>query len=301
MARILFCGSGWHGIVGRIAGRLDAASSIRIWDRARPLTAAIAEAEVIIPSNARIDAPVLEAAPALRLIQQTAAGYEGIDLEAARARGIPVCNAPGKNAAAVAEAALFLMLSLARRAPKARRAFRDRIIGEPAGLELRGKTLGIVGRGASGRALAQAAEGLGMQVRSIDSKSSSAEREAMLRAADFLSLHCPLTPATRGLIGDRALALMKPTAFLINCARGPVVDRDALVSALEAGRIAGVGLDVHWNEPADPESPLYLRDDVVALPHVAGSTEESFDRLVDVLLENLARLARGEALLHRVG
>jgi len=298
--RILFCGSGWHGIVGRIEARLPESASIRIRDFDRPLTEEISDATMIIPSNAHITAEILDAAAELRLIQQTATGYEGIDIDAAKARGIPVCNAPTKNAAAVAEAALFLMLALARRLPEARRAFAEGIVGEPVGGELDGKTLGIVGLGASGSRLAKAAEGLGMRIRSVDSKSDGAARARLFAESDVVSLHCPLTPKTRGLVDAEAIGRMKAGALLVNCCRGPVVDRDALEAALDEGRLGGVGLDVHWQEPADPTEAIYQRDDVVALPHVAGSTQESYDRLVTVLLENLRRLDAGEALLHRV-
>jgi phosphoglycerate dehydrogenase-like enzyme len=300
VTRVLFCGSGWFGIVERVGARLPDGDSIVVRDQGRPIAAQVEGVTLIIPSDGRIDEDVFEAATSLELVQQTATGTEGIDLDAAKRRGIPVCNAPGKNAAAVAETALFLILALVKRLPRARRAFGEGIVGEPAGRELEGKTLGIVGLGASGSRLARAAESLGMRVVSVGSKASEADRARLFEESDVLSLHCPLTDETRGLVDEVALSRMKKGALLVNCARGPVVDRDALVAALEAGRLGGVGLDVHWREPADPKDPLYARDDVVALPHVAGSTEESFDRLVGVLFENLRRLRAGEPLLHRV-
>jgi len=298
--RLLFCGSGWHSIVEQIAARLPHDAAIQIWDRRGPLEQAVADADVLLPSNARIDAAVLAAASRLRLIQQPAAGTEGIDREAAFARGIPICNAPGTNHVSVAEAALFLLLSLARRAPAAQRAFAARVIGEPLGIELSGKTLGVIGLGRSGTALADRARALGMTVIALGRGATAADRHAFFAACDAVSIHCPLTSETRGLVDAAAFAALRPGAFVINVSRGDVIDRDALVAALAGERLGGVGLDVHWHEPPDPTDPLYLDPRVVALPHVAGSTKEAFARIVDVVIDNLGRLARGEPLRHRV-
>jgi phosphoglycerate dehydrogenase-like enzyme len=255
---------------------------------------------VLLPSNAAITADVIAAATRLRLIQQPAAGTEKIDRDAATARGIPVCNAPGKNHVAVAELALYLLLALARRAPLAARAFADREVGAPIGIELSGRTLGIVGMGKTGSALADRARALGMTVIALGRGVNADDRRAFFAACDAISIHCPLTEATRGLIGAEAFAALRPGAFVINVARGGVIDRDALVAALASGRLGGVGLDVHWIEPPDPNDALYADPRVVALPHVAGSTEEAFARIADVVIENLTRLARGDQLLHRV-
>lgn len=298
--RLLFCGSGWHTIVEHIAARLPQNSSIQIWDRRVALDQAVVDADVILPSNGRVDAGVIAAATRVRLIQQPAAGTDGIDREAALARGIPVCNAPGTNHVSVAEAALFLLLSLARRAPVAQRMFAARVIGEPLGVELAGKTLGIIGLGRAGTALADRARALGMTVVSLVRGASQEDRRAFFAASDAVSIHCPLTPETRGMVDASAFAALRPGAFVINVSRGDVVDRPALVTALAGGRLGGVGLDVHWNEPPDPADPLYLDPRVVALPHVAGSTEEAYARITDVVIENLGRLERGEPLLHRV-
>jgi phosphoglycerate dehydrogenase-like enzyme len=297
---LLFCGTGWLPIVDILRARLPAGATLRVRDRSRPIAEQVAGVDVILPSNGRIDAAVMAAAPRLRLIQQPASGIDSVDLEAARARGIPVCNAPGQNGEAVAETALALMLALARRFPAARRAFSERRLGEPLGVELGGKTLGIIGLGRSGRRLADVARALGMEVVAVRSTSTTGELEALLRSADVVSIHCPLDDRTRGLIDDRALSTMKRGAFLVNCARGPIVDRAALVRALESGQLGGAGLDVHWNEPPDPDDPLYAREDVVALPHVGGSTREAFERHAAVIVDNLARLERGAPLLHRL-
>jgi phosphoglycerate dehydrogenase-like enzyme len=298
--RLLFCGSGWLPMIDRVAARLPEGSSIERWDLTTPLVEVVRDIDVLLPSNAHITADVIAAAAKLRLIQQPAAGTEGIDKPAAAARDIPVCNAPGTNHVSVAELALYLLLALARRAPVAARRFAAREVGAPLGIELAGKTLGIIGMGRSGTALADRARALGMTVIALRRGATAADRHAFFSACDAVSIHCPLTPETRGLVGAEALARMKPGAFLINVARGGVIDRGALVEALAAGRLGGVGLDVHWHEPPDPADPLYLDPRVVALPHVAGSTEEAFARIADVVVENLRRIVAGEPLLHRV-
>lgn len=297
---LVFCGTGWLEIVDSIRSRLAAGETIAARAQGQSVAELVRDAHVILPSNAGLSAATLDAAPLVRLVQQPAVGTDGIDLAAARARGIPVCNVPGANAASVAEAALLLMLALARRLPEAQRAFRARTVGSPVGRELAGKTLGVVGMGKSGTALAQAARGLGMKVVGIRSASTPAELEALLAAADVVSLHCPLTDATRGLFGRAAFARMKRGALLVNCARGAIVDRTAALEALAGGQLSGFGIDAHWQEPWDPDDPLYARDDVVTLPHVGGTTEESFGRIADVVVENVRRVARGEEPLHRV-
>jgi len=298
--RLVFCGSGWHTIVERIAARLPEDSSIQIWDRRVPIEHAVADADVILPSNGKVNAAVIAAAPRVRLIQQPAAGTDGIDREAALARGIPVCNAPGTNHVSVAEAALFLLLSLARRAPVAQMKLAAGVIGEPLGFELAGKTLGIIGLGRSGTALAERARALGMTVVSLVRGASAQDRLAFFAASHAVSIHCPLTPETRGMVDAAAFAALRPGAFVINVSRGDVIDRAALVTALASDRLGGIGLDVHWTEPPDITDPLYRDPRVVALPHVAGSTEEAYARIVDVVIGNLGRLERGEPLLHRV-
>lgn len=299
--RVVFCGTGWAAIVEEIRRHLPPGATLRVRDPGRPLPAELADADVLLPSNCRLDAATLAALPHLRLIQQPAAGYEKIDLVAAAALGVPVCNAPGVNAQAVAEAALLLILALARRLPVARRAFLEARIGEPAGIELGGKTLGIVGLGRSGSRLARAAEALGMDVVAVRSSSSREDFQDLLARADVISIHCPVTPETRGLFGDATFAAMKPGALLVNCSRGAVIEKAALEAALASGRLGGVGLDVYWEEPWDPADPLFARDDVVTLPHVGGSTREAFTRMAVLVGENIGRVMRGEAPLYRVG
>ncbi|MCB9565074.1 MAG: hypothetical protein H6708_32215 [Kofleriaceae bacterium] len=300
--RLLFCGSGWVDVVDVLRAHLAADDELRLWDRARPLADEVRAVapDVLLPSNARVDAAVIAAAPALKLIQQPAAGYEAIDVAAARARGVPVCNAPGANPVAVAEAVLLLLLMLARRVPEARAGFAAATIGGPVGVELAGRTLGVVGLGRTGRAVAARATALGMTVVGLGRDASAVERAAFWARCDAITLHCPLTDATRGLIDDAALAAMRPGALLINAARGPIVDRAALEAALASGRLGGAGLDVFWDEPWDPTDPLWRHPRVVTLPHVAGSTTEAFDRIAAIVADNVARVRRGEPLQHRV-
>lgn len=300
MITAVFCGSGWLPIVDEIRRRLPAGVTLRQWDRSRSLCDELADAQVILPSNAPIDAAAIAAPRELRLVQQPAVGHEKIDLSAAAARGVPVCNVPAANGDAVAEATMLMILALTRRLPRARHTFAAGVVGEPVGVELRGKTLGLIGVGGAGSRVAALATAFGMQVLSVRSTSTRADFEDLLRRADFVSIHCPLTDATRGLFDHAAFALMKPGAQLVNCARGGIIDRSALEAALAGGRLGGVALDTFWNEPWDPADPLYAHPDVMTLPHIGGSTVEAFGRIADVVAGNIARLQRGEPLLHRI-
>ena len=268
-------------------------------DPSRPLEEQVGEAAALIPSMARLTASVIAAAPRLKVIVQFGAGLEGVDRAAAEARGIPVRNVAGANAQAVGELALFLMLALARRLPEHRRSFDGRVVGDPVGSELQGKTLGIVGLGATGRALARMARGIGMRVVAVRRNAGggqdpdaewvggTGDLDRLLAEADYVSLHLPTTPETRRIIDAQRIAKMKPSACLINVGRGDLVDRDALVAALRERRIRGAGLDVYWEEPPDPADPLLAMDNVVATPHLGGLTEEAMARLADRVAEIL--------------
>jgi phosphoglycerate dehydrogenase-like enzyme len=298
--KILFCGVGWLPIVDTIESQLPAHHQLVRWDRQRPLAEIVGDVEVLLPSNGRIDDAVLAAAPRLRLIQQPAVGVEPIDLAAARARGIPVCNSPGMNHIAVAEAALFFVLALARRVTQAQRAFAAATIGEPLGRQLGGRTLGVVGPGRSGKALGERAAALGMNVVYLGRGATAEEQRAFFSSCDVISLHCPLNAETRGLVGAEAFAQMKRGVHLVNVSRGDVIDQAACRAALRDGVLGGLGLDVFWEEPWDPADPLFADPRVVVLPHVAGTTEESAAAVTAIILGNIARLERGEPLLHRV-
>ena len=257
----------------------------------RPLEEQVADVVGLVPSVARVTASVIAAAKHLKAIVQFGAGLDNVDREAAAARGIEVRNVPGANAQAVAELALFLMLALARRLPLHPRSFSSRVVGDPPGSELAGKTLGVVGLGASGRNLARMARGIGMDVIALRrTAGGSSDPDAswiggprdlpsLLARADYVSLHLPTSDETRGMMNAAAFGAMKPSAFLVNVGRGDLVDRAALIDALTRKVIAGAGLDVYWEEPPDPADPLFAMDNVVATPHVGGVTHEALDRI----------------------
>ncbi len=255
-------------------------------------------------------AAMIADAPRLRLIQKIGVGVNTIDLDAARARGIPVCNLPGTNARAVAELALTLMLAAIRRIPRFDAGLRAGVWSDPAlqdGIgELGGKTVGLVGYGAIPRLLAPVLIALGCEViftarRPVpDAVGRQVPLDTLLAKADVVSLHVPLTPDTERMIDAAALARMKPGAILVNTARGGLVDQAALVQALGSGRLAAAGLDVFATEPTDPADPLFSLPNVVVTPHIAWITTGTFDRSFSIAAENCRRVAAGEPLLHRV-
>jgi phosphoglycerate dehydrogenase-like enzyme len=257
-------------------------------------------------------AEMIAAAPKLRLIQKIGVGVNTIALDAAKARGIPVCNLPGTNSQAVAEMALLLMLACLRKLPRFDATTRDGSAwrADPAmqdGLgELSGRTVGLVGFGAIPQALAPVLRALGCRV-IYTARSARAEAardfrtlDALLAESDIVSLHIPETPETRYLISAAGLARMKPGAILINTARGGLVDQAALAAALRSGHLAAAGLDVFAQEPADPSDPIFALENVVVTPHVGWLTSGTFDRSFAIAAENCRRVAAGEELLYRV-
>jgi glyoxylate reductase len=258
----------------------------------------------------RVDAELLDRAPELRIIANFGVGYNNIDVTAATRRGIMVTNTPGVLTDATADLTMALMLAVARRVVEGdlrtrQGRFRFWAPFHFLGHEITGKTLGIVGMGRIGRAVARRAAGFDMRVL-YHNRNPLAEEEAralqvhyaelktLLQEADFISLHTPLTPRTRHLIGSRELAWMKSDAFIINTSRGPVIDEQALVEALEQGRIAGAGLDVYENEPA-LTSGLERLDNVVLLPHVGSATVETRCRMAAMAVDNLLAGLQGHA------
>jgi D-2-hydroxyacid dehydrogenase (NADP+) len=257
---------------------------------------------------------LVDLAPRLGFIQSISAGTDQYDLALLRARGIRLASAAGVNAHAVAEHALALMLALARRLPEARdhqnaRHWRGMASDFAAREdELAGKTLLIVGLGRIGARLARLAKAFDMRVvatrhdptrgcADADAVHGSERLHELLGRADVVALTCPLTPATDNLIDAAALAAMKPTAHLVNVARGRVVDEAALIEALQQRRIAAAGLDVVRDEPLPAASPLWAMPNVLITPHSAGETRRYEDGVIDLLLDNLDRLWRGEAEL----
>jgi phosphoglycerate dehydrogenase-like enzyme len=263
----------------------------------------------LIAGPERVSDEVMAAAPLLQVVNAPGVGYDHIDVGAATRRGIVVCTNPGCNHHAVAEMTLGMMLCLARKICPTDRRVRRGEWPTVRGIELRGKTLGIVGLGRIGKSLATSARGMGMHVLASDTAQDAAFAEQqgvlyvplseLIPASDFLSLHCPLTPETRGLIDIAALARMKPTAYLINTARGPLVDQAALVAALREGRIAGAGIDVYDTEPLQG-NPYAGLDNVVQTPHCAGHSLEAIQSSLEMALENVTRVLRGQEPLHRI-
>lgn len=281
-------------------------------DDSEGLAAALATAEVVWHILKPLTAAHIQAAPALRLIQKIGVGVNTIDLDAARARHIPVCNMPGTNTQAVAEMTLLLMLGALRRISMLDANLRKGVAWAPSpevqeGFgEIRGRAIGLIGYGAIPSVLTPILLAMGASVCywTREPKASAAAQwkplEELLADSDIVSLHVPLTPETRGLIDAAALSTMKPGAILVNTARGGLVDEAALVSALNSGRMAAAGLDVFATEPLPATSPLTQLPNVVLSPHVAWLTRETWRRSVSVAVENCRRLAAGTGLLYRV-
>ncbi|NVM52343.1 MAG: lactate dehydrogenase [Candidatus Helarchaeota archaeon] len=305
--KILFCGSGWKTAADRVKKRVQN-FEFKMQDMDRPLIEQVADVTVIIPTMEKITEEIIKAAKKLKLIQQFGVGLEGIDRKAAKEHGVYVANCTGANAITVAESVIFLMLGLSRKLPESQATFNKRILGHPIGSELFGKKLGIIGLGNSGRELVKRAYSMGMKIYAtkrtpnkdfvskyhLEFLGGPKDLNYVLKEADFVSLHTPLTEETRNLISETELKQMKPSAFLINVSRGPVIDKDALLKALQEKWIAGVALDVYWEEPADPEDPLFQFKNIIAMPHIAGSSEESQVRMTDIVVENVFRVAEGK-------
>lgn len=272
----------------------------------------LGDAEVLLHVLEPATAKVMDAAPKLQLIQKIGVGVNTIDLEHAELRGIRVCNMPGTNSRAVAEATLMLMLTTLRRALSLDTAIRagdgwrmDPALFDQVG-EVGGRTVGLVGYGAVPALLAPVLRVLGARVLYTatgpkpDAEAEWRELPELLAESDIVSLHLPLTAETQRLIDAAALARMKPGAVLINTARGGLVDQNALIAALRSGRLRGAGLDVYDQEPVPADCPLLEMDNVVLQPHVAWLTPETLGRSLAMAMENCRRLRDGEELLHRV-
>jgi glyoxylate reductase len=253
----------------------------------------------------RVDAELIAAAPHLQAISNYAVGYDNIDLKAAAARGIPVGHTPDVLTDATADLAFALLLAAARRLPEGIEEVRngDSQTWEPAhnlGTEVHGATLGIIGFGRIGQAVARRASGFDMPVVHTNAGSSAEELSELLKRADFVSLHVPLSSQTHHLIDAAALQRMKPTAILINTARGGVVDQEALRRALHDGVIAGAALDVTDPEPLPPDDPLLSAPHLIVVPHIGSATRHTRERMADLAVENLLAALAGEPMPHQV-
>ncbi len=274
--------------------------------------AALAKADVILCGNdLRVDDALLDMAPKVKAIAKQGAGLDTVDVAAATRRGIPVFHTPGANNQAVADHTFAMILCLARRMLYCDRSVREKRWEHTKimGLEIWNKTLGLIGLGAIGRCVALRARGFQMKVVAHDpfwpeefARAQGIERMAvakLLAAADIVSIHAPLTPENKGLINARTLKLMKPTALLINAARGGIVDEADLFQALTTGVIAGAGLDVFEEEPP-VDSPLLALDNVVLTPHTAAFTYEGMHNMSVFIVEQIIELAGGRRPRHTV-
>ncbi len=274
----------------------------------RQLAATGAQA-LVVRGNRPVTEAVLAQAPALRLVAKNGAGVDGVDLAAARRRGIPVAVAAAANADAVAEHALSLMLALTRELPRLDRMVRDGAWADSRwqGRDFRGSVVGIVGYGSIGRATARLAAAVGARVLVLrgspgrsacrdDGFEEAETLEQFLPRLDILSLHCPLNERTRGLVGTCELALLKPGALLVNTARGPVVQEPALLDALRSGHLAGAGLDTFDTEPLPADHPYLGLPQVLLTPHVAGVTRNSALNVALITARNVVDHLAGRPL-----
>lgn len=256
------------------------------------IIADIRDCDALIVRTAQITRQIFDAAPKLKILARHGAGYDGVDLAAAREHGVLVCTAGGANAISVAELTIFYMLYCSRNFKKVQNLYlqdyRQAKMGVPK-TELEGKTLGLVGLGNIGKLVAQkAALGFDMTVLAYDPFAKGAglpdyirmveDRDEIFKRSDYVSLHVPATTETVHSVSDREFGLMKPTAYLINAARGSIVDEAALYRALQEEKIAGAGLDVLEQEPIDPSNPLVAMDNVLTAPHIGGATKEASSR-----------------------
>lgn len=267
---------------------------------------------LVVRSETKVTREVIEAGRRLQVVGRAGVGVDNIDLTAATERGIIVVNAPLGNTISAAEHAIGLMLALARHIPDACNSLRS---GEwqrsrYMGVELRGKTLGVVGLGQVGSEVARRARGLEMHVIAHDPFVSEERAhmlgaelvsfEDLLRRSDFISLHAPLTPATRSMLGEEQLRLVKPAVRIINTARGPLIDEEALFRAAEEGRIAGAAIDVFPQEPPPKDSPLLRSERIIVTPHLGASTAEAQERVAVDVAEQILAVLRGEPAIYAV-
>jgi len=288
--------------------RLQAEHEVDVWDDNAPpprevlLERSAAADALLTIITEKVDAELFDAAPSVKAVANLAVGTDNIDLDEAARRGIAIGNTPGVLTDATADIAFALLLGIARRINEGERQVRD---GEwvpwypthMVGGDTADTTLGIVGWGRIGQAMARRGEGFGMHV-IHSSRSSGIPLDELLEQADYVSLHTPLTSETRHLIGAPQLQRMKKTAYLINTARGGVVDQEALREALVAGEIAGAGLDVTTPEPLPADDPLLTAPNLLVVPHVGSATFRTRSRMADMAVDNLLAALAGKDMPH---
>lgn len=283
---------------------------VAVFDRTDPaeVVARAEDAAIVLTNKTPLTAETLAALPDVRLISVLATGVNVVDLDAARARDITVCNVPGYSTPHVAQTVFALLLELTNRPAEHAAAVRagawtacpDFCFWRGELVELAGRTLGLVGYGAIAQAVAAIGRAFGMRVLATRRSAATAEEgvtftdiDTLFRESDVLSLHCPLTPETDGLVNAARLATMKPTAYLINTARGGVIVEQDLAAALNEGRIAGAGLDVLSAEPPSADNPLLTAKNCLITPHIAWASRASRERLIAATAENIRSFLAG--------
>jgi D-3-phosphoglycerate dehydrogenase len=304
--------------LGDFTSALAGQCELVVFDRTAVVEPQFRDVRVVVDQGGRGTRELIDAAGVAGVVlwQVLGTGVDRFDVEYALARGIRLANTPGPfSAVALAEHALLLMLSLAKNLHESERRVRDGRMYSLLNDELAGRRLGVIGLGASGRELARRASALEMVVTALDAVVPPPDElgatgvsacggpetiERLLRESDYVSLHVPLTPQTRRLLDAERIRMMKPTAVLVNVARGELVDEAALVDALRTGRLRGAGIDVFSNEPPASANPLLHLDNVVLTPHVAGSTHETSRRRGAACADNALRIADGLDPLHEI-
>jgi len=295
---------------GPALDRLRARHQVDVWPERLPppddeLRRRTAPAEGLLSLlTDRIDATLMEGSPRLRAIANYAVGYDKIDIGAATARGIAVGNTPDVLTDATADLTFALLLAAARKLPEAAASVTagDWLTWDPArhlGYDVHGATLGIIGRGRIGQAVGRRAAGFDMTVL-YTGRDGGTPLDELLARSDYISIHCPLTPATHHLIDAAALRRMRPSAILINTARGPIVDQAALLEALREGRIAGAALDVTDPEPPPAGDPLLSAPNLIVAPHIGSATHTAREQMATLAVDNLLAALDGEPMPHPV-
>ena len=291
-----------------------------IIDYNQPLLPQIEDAEVVVNGFGNIDKSIIDGCPNLELLHQTGIGIDNVDVSYCTSKSILVANVPLANAVSVAEHTIFLILYLAKNMKENtsdnnnRSAFLERRVPDMLGSEIQGKVLVIIGLGATGLEVAKRAKSLGMHVIAVtknpflkkpgidkvyfvDNLGGSEILSESLSRADYVSLHIPLTEETKNMIGAKELALMKKSAFLVNVARAPIVEREALFRVLSDRKIAGSAFDVFWEQPPDLNDKLLKLRNFILTPHVAGWTTESVDAISRIIATNIERFAQAQVPL----
>ena len=296
-------------------GKLDfsvLSSDVTVYDDTteRQLSERIQGANIIVTKEMPVSAEMIQKFPeSVKLICEAGTGYNNIDLEATRKKGITVCNIPSYSTERVAHTAIMMILNLSSAMQVQMKMLAcgnhdnfTRNLQVPH-VEVNGKTLGIIGAGHIGRKVIQIAQALDMNILVYTRTPREDEKgihyvslEELLKNSDYISMHCPLTESTKHMINKESLSLMKPSAFIINTSRGALIDETALIEALENGTIAGAGLDVQETEPPEEASPLYTMDQVLLTPHMGWKGLETRQRLVSILADNIKQFMEGNPI-----